>query len=167
LHAWGIGEDEFRAFSAATEVRVITPGSSAGESLRLLSSLERRLARWDTGGMMRANLHLLFWLSLFPAITAWVGEYPESPWPTALYGVVLLIAALAWLVLQRSIIRSGGTLAQMIGSDLKGKISPLLYLAGIGLAFFYTYASDALYAIVAALWIIPDRRIEAKLVEGE
>ncbi len=87
-------------------------------------------AKRVTGGMMWANLHLLFWLSLFPMLTAWVGENPAAPWPTALYGVVLLVAALSWLVLQRAIIRGGGSLAAAIGSDLKGKASPVLYLTG-------------------------------------
>jgi uncharacterized membrane protein len=116
-----------------------------------------------TGGIMWANLHLLFWLSLFPVLTAWVGEYPAAPWPTALYGVVLLTAALAWLILQRTIIRAGGTLATYIGSDLKGRLSPLLYASGIALAFVQTWAADLLYAAVAVLWIVPDRRIEKGL----
>lgn len=123
--------------------------------------------RHVTGGIMWANLHLLFWLSLFPAVTAWAGHYPAASWPTALYGLVLLAAALAWLVLQRVIIRSGGSLAQMIGSDLKGKLSPLLYVAGIGLSFVRTWAADAIFALVAALWFIPDRRIETKLTGAE
>lgn len=119
-----------------------------------------------TGGIMWANLHLLFWLSLLPAVTAWAGEYPYAAWPAALYGVVLLAAALAWLVLQRAIIRSGGSLGRMLGSDLKGKISPLLYLAGIFAAFFRPWISELLYAIVAALWVVPDRRIERGLSRG-
>ncbi|HKQ98971.1 MAG TPA: TMEM175 family protein [Candidatus Polarisedimenticolia bacterium] len=116
-----------------------------------------------TGGIMWANLLVLFCLSLFPAVTAWVGHHPHAAWPTALYGIVLLTAALAYLVLQRAIIRSGGTLGSMIGSDLKGKISPLLYVAGIGLAFVHPWISDILFATVAAMWFIPDRRIEAGL----
>jgi hypothetical protein len=88
-----------------------------------------------TAGIMWANLHLLFWLSLFPVMTAWAGHYPESPWPAALYGIVLLAAAAAWLMLQRAIIRGGGSLASAIGSDVKGKMSPVLYATGIGLAF--------------------------------
>lgn len=120
-----------------------------------------------TGGVMWANLHLLFWLSLFPVVTAWTGHYPAAPWPAALYGVVLLAAALAWLVLQRAIIRGGGSLGGMIGSDLKGKLSPLLYLAGIGLSFVRTWAAEAIFALVAAIWMIPDRRIEAKLATTE
>jgi uncharacterized membrane protein len=120
-----------------------------------------------TGGIMWANLHLLFWLSLFPALTAWVGQYPHAPWPTALYGVVLLAAALAWLIIQSLIIRSGGSLGAMIGSDLKGKLSPLAYILGIGLAFVRPWMSQFLYALVAAVWIVPDRRIERRVAEHE
>ncbi|HEY8089089.1 MAG TPA: TMEM175 family protein [Polyangiaceae bacterium] len=125
-------------------------------------------ARRVTGGIMWANLHLLFWLSLFPVCTAWAGHNPESPFPTALYGIVLLAAAFAWLVLQGTIVRSGGgSLGEMLGSDFKGKISPLLYAAGIGLAFVRTWISAALYMTVAAMWVIPDRRIEKTLTEKE
>jgi uncharacterized membrane protein len=120
-----------------------------------------------TGGIMWANMHLLFWLSLFPAVTAWAGKYPRSPWPAAVYGVALLAAAIGWLVLQRAIIRGGGTLAGLIGSDLKGKLSALLYLTGIGLAFVRPWAAEAIYALVAAIWIVPDRRIEAGIAGGE
>jgi TMEM175 potassium channel family protein len=120
-----------------------------------------------TGGLLWANLHLLFWLSLFPAVTAWVGHHPGAAWPSAMYGVVLLAAALSWLVLQRAIIRGGGALAQLIGSDWKGKISPALYVAGIGFSFIRPWVADACYAIVAAIWLVPDRRIEAKLGAAE
>jgi uncharacterized membrane protein len=120
-----------------------------------------------TGGLLWANLHLLFWLSLFPAVTAWVGHHADAPWPAALYGMVLLAAALSWLVLQRAIIRAGGTLGRMIGSDWKGKLSPVLYVAGIGLSFVHTWAAEACYALVAALWLVPDRRIETKLGSAE
>jgi uncharacterized membrane protein len=112
------------------------------------------------GATLWANLRLLFWLSFFPVITAWVGDNPRAPWPAALYGVVLLCAALAWLVLQRAIIRAGGTLQRAIGRDLKGKISPILYLAGICLAFVHPWISDLVYLAVALIWIVPDRRIE-------
>jgi uncharacterized membrane protein len=121
--------------------------------------------RHVTGGIMWANLHLLFWLSLFPVLTAWAGQYPDAPWPTAFYGAVLLAAALAWLVMQQAIIRAGGSLGTMIGSDLKGKASPFLYLAGIGLAFVRPWISQLLYAAVAAIWIVPDRRIERRVDE--
>ena len=117
-----------------------------------------------TAGIMWANLHLLFWLSLFPFVTGWAGENPSAPWPAALYGVVLLAAAFAWLVLQRAIIRGGGTLAKAIGSDLKGKLSPLLYATGIGLAFVRTWLAELMYAFVALIWVVPDRRI-AKTLE--
>ncbi|ACG71828.1 protein of unknown function DUF1211 [Anaeromyxobacter sp. K] len=120
-----------------------------------------------TGGVMWANLHLLFWLSLIPAVTAWADHYPVSPLPTAFYGVVLLASSLAWLVLQRAIIRAGGSLRRMIGADLKGKLSPLLYLTAIALSFVRTWAADAVYALVAALWFIPDRRIERRSGAGE
>jgi uncharacterized membrane protein len=120
-----------------------------------------------TGGLMWANLHLLFWLSLFPFLTGWVGEHPAAPWPAALYGVVLLMAALAWLVLQRTIIAAGGSLGEAIGSDLKGKLSPLLYASGIGLAFVRPWMSELAYAIVAAMWIVPDRRIEAQVKDHD
>jgi uncharacterized membrane protein len=120
-----------------------------------------------TGGMMWANLNLLFWLSLLPLMTAWAGENHQSAYPTAAYGVVLFIAAIAWLILQRTIIRSGGTLGAMIGSDFKGKVSPLLYASGIALAFVRPLISHALYAVVAALWLVPDRRIEKQLAGHE
>jgi uncharacterized membrane protein len=118
------------------------------------------------GGLLWANLHLLFWLSLFPFLTGWVGEHPSSTWPTALYGVVLLMAAIAWLILQRAIIRGGGTLNRAIGADLKGKISPIVYALGIGLAFVTPWVSELLYAVVAAMWIVPNRRIEAQAGES-
>src|SRR5215831_14861364 len=101
-----------------------------------------------TPGLMWANMHLLFWLSLLPFATAWVGDNPRASWPASIYGVVLIAAALSWLVLQREIIRGGGTLAKAIGHDLKGKLSPLLYLSGIVLAFVNPWISEALYAIV-------------------
>jgi uncharacterized membrane protein len=121
----------------------------------LLHTLKRA-----TGGVMWANLHLLFWLSLFPFMTAWVGNYPAAPWPAALYGVVLLAAATAWLILERAIIRAGGSLATAIGSDLKGKASAVAYILGIALAFVRPWLADLLYVGVAATWVVPDRRIE-------
>ncbi len=119
-----------------------------------------------TGGIMWANLHLLFWLSLLPAVTAWAGEYPTAAWPAALYGVVLLASAFAWLILQRSLIRAGSPLGRIIGSDVKGRVSPLLYAAGIGVAFVRPWVSELLYAIVAAMWVVPDRRVERALTPG-
>ncbi len=116
-----------------------------------------------TGPMLWANLHLLFWLSLFPFSTAWMGENHFAAVPTALYGAVLLMAAAAYWILQQVIIASQGTaslLKRAVGSDWKGKLSPLLYLLGIAAAFWSPRVSQALYLFVAALWLVPDRRIE-------
>ncbi len=121
-----------------------------------------------SGGILWANLHLLFWLSLFPFATGWMGENRFSPLPTVLYGAVLLMAALAWLLLQRSIIAShgdGSLLAKAIGADLKGKSSPLLYVAAISVAFLYPWVSQVSYVFVALLWLVPDRRIEKLVTE--
>jgi uncharacterized membrane protein len=115
------------------------------------------------GALLWANIHLLFWLSLIPFATAWVGENRFEPGPTALYGFALLMAALAWVVMQTVIIRSQGedsALRRALGRDLKGKLSPFLYLAGIGLSFVEPRAADLIYAGVAVLWLTPDRRIE-------
>jgi uncharacterized membrane protein len=115
------------------------------------------------GTVLWANLHLLFWLSLIPFTTSWIGEYPFSPAPTAVYGVALVMAAIAWYMLQVVIIRaqgSGSALARALGSDIKGKLSAPLYLAGILLAFVDTRISDAIYVLVALMWLVPDRRIE-------
>jgi uncharacterized membrane protein len=120
------------------------------------------------GGVMWANLHLLFWLSLVPATTGWVGQNLGAPVPAALYGVVLLMAALAWLVLQRAIVAKNGldsALAKALGKDAKGKLSALLYAAAIGFAFVRPWMAEALYAVVALMWIVPDRRIEGKIAE--
>jgi uncharacterized membrane protein len=116
-----------------------------------------------TGAMMWANLHVLFWLSLFPVTTGWAGEYPDAPWPNAVYGLVLLGAALAWLVLQRTIIHAGGSLGTLIGSDWKGKASPVVYVTGIAVSSVWPRAALGFYALVAAFWVIPDRRIERGL----
>lgn len=116
-----------------------------------------------TGGVLWANLHLLFWLSLFPFCTGWMGENHESPAPFATYGVVLLMAAIAYLILQQTIIAHDGNdslLKSAVGSDLKGKLSPFVYITAIALAFVSTWLSSALYAIIALVWLIPDRRIE-------
>jgi uncharacterized membrane protein len=115
------------------------------------------------GRVLWANLHLLFWLSLVPFATSWVGENHDAAVPTAVYGVALLMPAIAWAVMQRVIIRmqgSGSALAVALGSDIKGKISPPCYLAGILLAFVDTWISDAIYVLVALMWLVPDRRIE-------
>ena len=120
-----------------------------------------------TGGVLWANLHLLFWLSLVPFVTAWMGENHFAPVPTALSGVVLLLAALAYLLLQIEILRAegpGSVLATAVGRDVKGKISPVLYMLAIILAFVHTGLSDAIYALVALTWLVPDRRIERVVV---
>ncbi|MBW4035414.1 MAG: DUF1211 domain-containing protein [Proteobacteria bacterium] len=116
-----------------------------------------------TGAILWANLHLLFWLSLIPFATAWLGAHHTAPIPTALYGLALLMPAIAWYILQTTIIRAQGNnsaLSKAIGRDLKGKTSPILYTTGIILAFINTTLADALYALVALLWLIPDRRVE-------
>jgi uncharacterized membrane protein len=119
-----------------------------------------------TGGMLWANLHLLFWLSLFPFTTGWMGTTHLAPTPTAVYGFVLLMAAVAYWLLQNLIIRRQGPnslLAAAIGKDWKGKLSPVLYLAAIPLAFINPWISSSLYVLVAILWFLPDRRIERML----
>ena len=121
------------------------------------------LVRHVNGVILWANMNLLFWLSLIPFATGWMGENHFAPVPTALYGVALLMPALAWYGLQLVIIRTEGsesTLARAIGRDLKGKVSPVLYVAGILLAFVDARISGAIYLLVALLWLIPDRRIE-------
>ena len=122
-----------------------------------------------TGGVLWANLHLLFWLSLIPFVTGWMGENHFAAAPTALYGVVLLMSAIAYFVLQQVIVRVHGNeslLARAIGSDFKGKVSLVLYALAIGLAFVRPWIAGALYAAVAMIWLIPDRRIERVLGDG-
>ncbi|MGB8170758.1 MAG: TMEM175 family protein [Chthoniobacteraceae bacterium] len=119
------------------------------------------------GAILWANLHLLFWLSLIPFVTGWMGENHFSALPTALYGVVLLMAAAAYLLLQCTIISEHGRdsrIATALGPDWKGKLSAVLYLAAIGLAFVNQWLADALYVLVAAIWFVPDRRL-AQVVE--
>lgn len=114
------------------------------------------------GAILWSNLALLFCLSLIPFSTAWFGEHALEPWPTALYGAVLLACAVAWYVMQSVIIRAQGPdskLRRAIGGDWKGKASPFFYLAGIGAAFFSPWVSTLIYAGVAAVWLIPDRRV--------
>ena len=121
------------------------------------------------GLILWANSHLLFWLSLIPAATAWMGENFLSPLPTAIYGATLLMPAIAYFLLERAIVHQQGrdsVLASAIGRDLKGKLSPLLYAAAIVLAFVSPWLSIALYVLVAVMWLIPDRRIERVLREG-
>ena len=117
------------------------------------------------GAILWANLHLLFWLSLIPFVTGWMGENHFAPLPTAVYGVNLLAAGIAYYILQNLIVAQGkdSKIKAAIGKDLKGKISPLIYLIAIGLAFVNQWISDALYVLVALMWLIPDRRIESKI----
>jgi uncharacterized membrane protein len=123
-----------------------------------------------TGAMLWANLHLLFWLSLFPFATGWMGENHFARVPTALYGVVLLMAAIAYYVLERAIIRAHGpdsNLKKAVGRDLKGKLSPLLYILAIVATLLSTWIAEAIYVAVAMIWLIPDRRIENVLSRDE
>jgi uncharacterized membrane protein len=123
-----------------------------------------------SGGILWANLHLLFWLSLFPFTTAWTGENHLASMPTAVYGFVLLMAAIAYYILQRAIIHREGRrslLAAAIGPDWKGKLSPVLYLAAIPLAFVSPWISNAIFISVALIWLIPDRRIERAMEKRE
>jgi uncharacterized membrane protein len=117
-----------------------------------------------TGAILWANLHLLFWLSLVPFVTAWMGEHPFAPTPAALYGVVLLMAGIAYLILQRQILRSEGpesVLALALGGrDLKGKLSTLVYVLAIGSAFVHPGIAYTIYLVVVLAWLVPDRRIE-------
>jgi uncharacterized membrane protein len=115
------------------------------------------------GAILWSNLHLLFWLSLIPFVTGWMGENHFGALPTALYGFVLFMAAVAYLLLQRTIVAEHGSsspLATALGPDWKGRISPVLYLTGIGLSFWNQTCADALYVAVALMWLIPDRRLE-------
>jgi uncharacterized membrane protein len=116
------------------------------------------------GGVLWANLHLLFWLSLTPFVTGWMGENDFAAAPTAAYGVVLLLAAIAYYILQSVILASLGPdspLRLALGRDVKGKLSPVCYLAAIPLAFVNRWIAVGLYVFVALLWLVPDRRIEA------
>jgi uncharacterized membrane protein len=118
------------------------------------------------GKILWANLHLLFWLSLFPFATGWMGENHFAPLPTAAYGIVSLLAAIAYFILQSVILAEVGPnskLAAALGRDFKGKISPILYLAAVALAFVERWISLGLYTFVALMWLVPDRRIESTL----
>ena len=119
-----------------------------------------------SGGVLWANLHLLFWLSLAPFGTAWIGAHPTEPWPFAVYGTLLLLDALAYTILARALIKVGGpksVLANSIGSDTKGNLSLVINIAAIPLAFVHTWMSGVCWVIVAFLWLLPDRRIERVL----
>ncbi|MGH7118816.1 MAG: TMEM175 family protein [Acetobacteraceae bacterium] len=121
------------------------------------------------GAVLWSNLHLLFWLSMIPFATRWVGEFHFAPVPTAVYGVALLLPAIAWHMMQNAVIAAEGessALKRALGTDLKGKLSPVFYLTGIGLAFVDPRISDAVYVAVALLWLVPDRRIERLIGEG-
>ena len=118
------------------------------------------------GGILWANLHLLFWLSLVPFTTGWMGENHFAPLPNAVYGAVLLMSGIAFLILQQAIIRHQGPQSKLkaaVGSDIKGKMSAVLYAAAIVLAFVNQWISDAIYVSVALIWLVPDRRIETTL----
>ena len=127
-------------------------------------------AKQVSGGILWANLHLLFWLSLFPFATGWLGENHFAAMPTAVYGFVLLMAAIAYFILQRTIIARHGRdslLATAVGVDWKGKLSHVLYFVAIPLSFVAAWISHALYLLVAVLWLIPDRRIERVIEQRE
>ena len=118
------------------------------------------------GAILWANLHLLFWLSLVPFVTGWIGESHLAPAPTAAYGVILLLAGIAYLLLQHAILRQEGpdsTLAAAVGSDRKGKSSLLIYAIAIPVAFLHPWMAGALYVVVALMWLVPDRRIERRV----
>ena len=119
-----------------------------------------------TGGILWANLHLLFWLSLVPFTTAWMGENHFDNTPTSIYGVVMLAAAIAYYILQNRIIKCEGpdsTIARAVGTDWKGKISPILYAIAIVMAFVEQWIAQGIYALVAIIWLVPDKRIERQL----
>jgi len=123
-----------------------------------------------TGAVLWANLHLLFWLSLMPFVTGWMGENHFAPLPTALYGAVLLLAGVAYYILEVTIIRSQGANSKLeaaVGNDRKGMTSVGLYAIAVPMAFFNQWISDAIYVLVALMWLIPDRRIESFLAEIE
>jgi uncharacterized membrane protein len=125
--------------------------------------------KYGGGAILWANLHLLFWLSLFPVATAWIGESHAASTPTLLYGFVLLMAAIAYNILQRAIIARQGRdslLASAIGSDWKGKLSMVLYCVAIALSFVGPWIVSAIYVVVAFIWLIPDPRIERALERG-
>lgn len=123
-----------------------------------------------TGPTLWANLHLLFWLSLFPIATGWMGENHFAPAASALYGFILLMAAIAYLILQQMLIASegpGSVLQRAVGNDWKGKISPLLYVIAITTSLWWPRIAQAIYVFVALLWLVPDRRIEHALQQKE
>jgi uncharacterized membrane protein len=129
-----------------------------------------KLVHRVNGSVLWANLHLLFWLSLFPFVTAWMGENHFAPVPTALYGVVLLMAGIAYWILARVLVAlegPGSALALAMGNDVKGKLSPVAYALAIPLAFVHQWIACALYVVVALIWLIPDRRVERTLASEQ
>ena len=128
--------------------------------------LVQALEHGASGAVLWANLNLLFWLSLFPFATAWMGENEFAPTPSAVYGLVLLLAAIAYLLLERAIIAVDGprsVLRRAVGKDWKGKLSPLLYVTAIVSTFWWQWVAQAFYVLAALIWLIPDRRIERAL----
>ena len=118
------------------------------------------------GAIMWANMHFLFWLSLIPFVTSWAGEYRDAPLPAAAYGIVLLMAGVAYLVMEREMVRENGpqsVLAEAVGRDRKGLVSLIGYVAAIALAFVSPRLADVIYALVAVMWIVPDRRIAGRV----
>jgi uncharacterized membrane protein len=127
-----------------------------------------QVTRRVSGRVLWANLHLLFWLSLIPFVTGWMGENDNAPFPTACYGAVLLLAGVGYLILQRSIIAAEGKdskLAAAVGRDIKGKLSAVMYAAAIPLSFVHVVIADAIYVIVALLWLVPDSRLERRMAQ--
>ena len=125
-------------------------------------------ARHVSGPILWANLHLLFWLSLIPFVTAWMGENHFAPVPVAFYGAIFMLAGIAYFILVRALIARHGTeshLAIAIGNDAKGKLSVVAYAIAIPLAFFFRWVSCAIYVLVAVVWLVPDRRIEKVMSE--
>ena len=121
-----------------------------------------KAARKINGGIMWANLHLLFWLSLFPFVTGWMGENHFHPFPSALYGAVLFMASIAYYILQTLVVSAQGPtsrLAKALGLDWKGKLSPVLYAAAIGISFVRPWIAGCIYVAVALMWLVPDRRL--------
>jgi uncharacterized membrane protein len=126
--------------------------------------------RTVNGAILWANLHLLFWLSMVPFVTGWMGENHFTTWPVALYGFVLFMNAIAYTILSTQLIRHHGkdsVLATALGKDTKGKLSIFLYLTAIAVAWINSWISMILYIVVAAIWVIPDRRIENRLLKNE
>lgn len=126
-------------------------------------------AQHVSGGILWANLHLLFWLSLTPFATAWMGGNDFAPWPVAFYGMLLLLAAIAYSILTKTLIARHGTesmLAQSIGDDRKGKVSLIIYAVAIPLSFLRPWIACGLYALVAVMWLVPDPRIERTLAKA-